>query len=310
MKCIKCGGKAAVEVTRAHSAFCPTHFIEYFDRQVERAIKDFDMFTPEDRIAVAVSGGKDSLALWDVLLRKGYDTLGIHIALGIGEYSEASRQKTEAFAAQRNAPLKVIDLEERYHFGVDELPRRIRRAPCSGCGLTKRYLLNRIAYEEGCTVLATGHNLDDEAATLLGNVLWWQEPYLAHQSPALPSTHPKLVKRVKPFYRLTEKETASYAVLRGIDYIVDECPMSRDAQTILLKQALNLIERKSPGAKHNFVFGFLEKARPLFAGAPQAQDYRECVQCGQPTTSESEVCAFCHLLERLEGRPLLPVVGL
>ena len=136
-----------------------------------------------------------------------------------------------------------------------------RRPPCSGCGLSKRYLMNRVALESGLPVVATGHNLDDEAATLFGSVMHWQTEALPRQSPALPSTHPKLVRRVKPLYRLSERETAAYAFVRKIDYIVEECPFAVGATSIAHKETLNRMEDASPGAKHNFLFGFLD-ARP------------------------------------------------
>ena len=85
-------------------------------------------------------------------------------------------------------------------------------------------------------MVATGHNLDDEAATLFGSVMHWRTDALPRQSPALASTHPKLVRRVKPLYRLSERETAAYAFLRKIDYIVEECPFAKGATSIAHKE--------------------------------------------------------------------------
>ena len=146
-------------------------------------------------------------------------------------------------------------------------------------------------------VVATGHNLDDEAATLLGSVLHWQTDALSRQSPALPSTHRKLVRRVKPLYRLSERETAAYAFLRRIDYIVEECPFAKGATSIAHKEILSRMEDASPGAKHNFLLGFLEKARPAFERA-EAVTLNECARCGQVTTGT--VCAFCKLADKVK----------
>jgi uncharacterized protein (TIGR00269 family) len=157
--------------------------------------------------------------------------------------------------------------------------------------------MNRAALEHGFPVVATGHNLDDEAATLLGSVLQWQTDALSRQSPALPSTHPKLVRRVKPLYRLSEQETAAYAFLRRIDYIVDECPFAKGATSIAHKEILSRMEDNSPGAKHNFLFGFLEKGRPAFERA-DAVVLRECERCGQVTTGT--ICAFCKLADQVK----------
>mgnify|MGYP003694370735 CR=1 FL=1 len=176
---------------------------------------------------MAVSGGKDSLALWDVLLEDGYQTAGIYLDLGIFEYSVESKGKCEAFAAARGQKLIVERVTDAVGAPIPEVQKVTRRPTCSACGLSKRYLLNRAALEHGYAVVATGHNLDDEAATLFGSVLHWQMDALPRQSPMLASTHPKLARRVKPLYRLSERETAAYAFLRGIDYIVEECPFSR-----------------------------------------------------------------------------------
>jgi uncharacterized protein (TIGR00269 family) len=125
----------------------------------------------------------------------------------------------------------------------------------------------------------------------------WQMEALPRQSPALASTHPKLVRRVKPLYRLSERETAAYAFLRGIDYIVEECPFAKGATSILHKDILSRLEDASPGAKHNFLLGFLDKARPVFERA-EAVELRECVRCGQVTTGT--VCAFCKLADQVK----------
>jgi tRNA-5-methyluridine54 2-sulfurtransferase len=248
---------------------------------------------------VAVSGGKDSLALWDVLIETGYQTAGLYLDLGIFDYSVESKSKCEAFAASRGQKLIVESVAERVGAGIPEVQKATRRPTCSACGLSKRYLMNRAAIDHGYPVIATGHNLDDEAAVLFGNVLHWQMEPLSRQSPALASTHPKLARRVKPLYRLSERETAAYAFLRGIDYIVEECPFAKGATSITHKQILDRLEEASPGAKHNFLFGFLEKARGVFDGAdPTALN--ECAVCGQVTTGE--ICAFCKLSDQVKRR--------
>ncbi len=296
MKCIQCRGKAVIELRQHNSAFCRDHFFEYFERQVQRTIEKFRMFGPQDRILVAVSGGKDSLVLWDVLLRFGYQADGLYVDLGIGDYSPASGEKARAFAEARQAKLHCVGLGRAYGFTVPEASARLRRVPCSPCGLSKRYVFNRFAREQGYDVVATGHNLDDEAAVLLGNLLHWNEGYLARQYPVLEAHEDGFVRKVKPLVRLTERETAAYAVLRGVDYIVEECPFSRGAQSILYKEALNKLESESPGTKRQLLFGFYERARERFRSAADAA-LHPCARCGQPTTSE--VCAFCRMSERL-----------
>ncbi len=297
MKCRKCGGPAALELRRHNAAFCAPDFIEFFRRQAREAIGKHRMFTRDETVLVAVSGGKDSLALWDVLLLEGYRTAGLHLDLGIFDYSRESKAKCEAFAAGRGATLLVVKVEDEVGAPIPQVEAATRRPACSACGLSKRYLMNRVALDQGFSVVATGHNLDDEAATLFGSVMHWQTEALSRQSPALASTHPKLARRVKPLYRLSELETAAYAFLRGIDYVVEECPFSKGATSLMNKEILNRLEDASPGAKANFFYGFLEKGRSAFEKA-EGVALSECVRCGQATTGE--LCAFCKLADRVK----------
>ncbi len=297
MKCTKCGSNAVLQLRRHNAAFCAPDFIEFFRRQVREAVRRHGMLTREEPVLVAVSGGKDSLALWDVLLQDGYSTTGLYLDLGIFDYSKESRGKCEAFAAQRGVPLLIVSVAEEVGAPIPEVHAATRRPTCSACGLSKRYLTNKAALEHGFAVVATGHNLDDEAATLFGSVLHWQTEPLARQSPALPSTHPKLVRRVKPLYRLSERETAGYAFLRRIDYIVEECPFAKGATSLMHKEILNRLEDVSPGAKHNFLFGFLEKGRPAFERLTDVT-LNECVRCGQVTTGI--LCGFCKLADQVK----------
>jgi uncharacterized protein (TIGR00269 family) len=288
-----------VELRRHNAAFCAGDFLNFFRNQVREAIRRHRMFTTDERVLVAVSGGKDSLGLWDVLIDDGYQTSGLYLDLGIFEYSVESRARCEAFAAARGVPLIVVSVADEVGAGVPVIKDVTRRPPCSGCGLSKRYLMNRVALDRGFAVVATGHNLDDEAATLFGSVMHWQTEALSRQSPALAATHPKLARRVKPLYRLSERETAAFAFLRKIDYIVEECPFAEGATSIAHKEILSRMEDASPGAKHNFLFGFLDRARPAFERAESAV-LNECARCGQVTTGT--ICAFCKLADQVKRR--------
>ena len=299
MKCRKCGAGAVIELPRHNAAFCSPDFQEFFRKQIAEAIRKHKMFTTEEPVLVAVSGGKDSLALWDVLIETGYQTAGLYLDLGIFDYSVESKAKCEAFAASRGQKLIIESVADAVGAPIPEVQKATRRPTCSACGLSKRYLMNRAAVDHAYPVIATGHNLDDEAAVLFGNVIHWQMDSLSRQSPALASTHPKLARLVKPLYRLSERETAAYAFLRGIDYIVDECPFAKGATSIAHKQILDRLEEASPGAKHNFLFGFLEKARGVFQGA-EPTVLNECAACGQVTTGE--ICAFCKLGDQVKRR--------
>ena len=297
MKCRRCKGRAVIEVRRHNAGFCGECFVHHCTEQVRRALEEHRMIGPGERVLVAVSGGKDSLALWDILLALGHDVDGLYLGLGIGEYSDESGRYARAFAGRRGTSLVEIDLPSDYGFDIPAGASAARRVPCSACGLSKRHLFNQAAVDGGYDVLATGHNLDDEAAVLLGNVLRWKVDYLGRQLPVLPAEQ-GFVRKVKPLIRLGERETAAYCVLRGIDYIVEECPMAEGNRHLGYKEALNELEERSPGAKAAFYFEFLDKASHLFTPTAQAAKdaLGRCSGCGAATTGE--VCAFCVLRAR------------
>ncbi|MDQ7082814.1 MAG: TIGR00269 family protein [Aquificota bacterium] len=296
MRCRVCGKKPVIYMPHHRLALCGEDFISWFERYTQKTIKEFRMFTEEDRILVAVSGGKDSLALWRVLRKLGYEADGLYIHLGIGEYSERSREKVERFAEDLGAKLIVVDLKEEMG-GIPELEKITSREACSVCGLVKRYNFNKVAKDHGYTVVATGHNLDDEASSLLANVIQWNMKYLGRKFPVLEEEE-GFVRKVKPFCRFTEKETALYSILNGIDFIEEECPYSEDATSLFFKDVLNRIEERFPGTKQRFYLEYLRKVYPRFRESKEGK-LRPCRVCGEP--SPADICSVCRLKEKLKG---------
>ncbi len=308
MRCRKCPQRAVLGMPRHNTAFCGPCLTEFVRTQVQKAIKAQAMFRPNDHILVAVSGGKDSLTLWEILLQLGYQVDAVYVDLGIAEYSERSRDKVQKFtqeiAQSWGSKLIVHTVEEDAGAGIKEFANLVKRPTCSACGIIKRYQFNRVAWENKYDVMATGHNLDDEAARLLGNVLQWQEEYLQKQSPTLPASVEGFAKKVKPLYRMTEREIAAYAVVNRIDYLVEECPMAKGAKMLVYKDALNRLEAESPGTKHRFYWGYLEKQKTVTESTQSmtANDQATllpCETCQQPTTAGT--CTFCRMMARAKA---------
>jgi len=302
VKCTRCREPAEVKLRSHNSAFCRECFLLFFRRRVERAIEHQEMFRRDDRILVAVSGGKDSLALWDVLADAGYRTVGFHLALGIGGYSDRSRERSESFARSRGLELRVTSLADE-NLAIPTVVGATRRPACSACGTVKRHYFDAAALEAGCNVVATGHNLDDEAARLLGNVLHWQVEHLARQRPVIEPRHEKFARKVKPLYLTSEFETATFAFLRGIDYVVEECPNAVGATQLAHKAVLDGLENASPGTKLAFVGEFVTRGSAGFQPTERPDAERSCSSCGMP--SWGETCGFCSLralVDRKTGR--------
>jgi len=255
------------------------------------------MFGPQDRILVALSGGKDSLALMYELAQLEYDVTGLHVYLGIGSSSEQARHLVESYCRQHGFRLMIADMPAE-GLAIPEVRECIKRPICSVCGKIKRHYFNRMALEHGFTVLATGHNLDDEVARLFANTLRWDAAYLSDQGPTLAEAS-GFARKVKPLYRLTEFETAAYSFLRGIEYGVDPCPYSAGASFTGHKALWEGLEEKSPGSKIHFYDSFLKRGRPAFQLLDRevGQELAPCARCGLPTSSET--CGVCLVRERV-----------
>ncbi len=305
MKCRKCENKASVHMRQHKLALCREHYLQWVPEQTERFIIKYQMFTRGEKILVAVSGGKDSLSLWDILVRLGYQADGLYLGLGIDggiDYSHESQRLSEKFADEHNLKLHVVDIEKEYGQSIPMLAESSHRGygkPCAVCGLAKRHEMNRIARDLGYDVLATGHNLDDEAAVLFGNTLNWSSEYLLRQGPVLPEAE-GLARKVKPLCRFYEREMTAYALLSGIEYIYEECPFAEGSQSIFYKETLNQLETTRPGVKLTFYLRFLEarKSGELFIEKNvRLGDLHPCPKCGQPT-STSDLCTFCRMIEK------------
>ena len=110
-------------------------------------------------------------------------------------------------------------------------------------------------------------------------------------------------EKVERLHRLSELETAAYAFLRDIDYIVEECPVVAGNTQLRYKEAMNAIERTSPGTETQFFLGFLERGRPLFRSEDRVEP-GSCERCGQPTTGR--FCGFCRARAQILGELLDP----
>jgi len=293
MKCRVCGQEANIRLRAYNTALCADDFTFFLQKRVSDTIQKYRLIEKNDTPVVAVSGGKDSLSIWHILNKLGFTADGVYIDLGIGEYSEESLEKIKKTAQALQCRVFVFHVRKIFERGIDEIAKVIRRVPCSACGMIKRYVMNKVCIDHGFNVLITGHNLDDEAAALMGNLLYWKEEYLWKKSPLLEGREGHLSKKVKPLFLCSEREMAAYALISGIDYIYEECPFSVDAKSLTYKAILNNLEETSPGTKLQFIKGYLKMVKGE-EGA--TQDITYCATCGYPCYGDK--CNMCRLLER------------
>ncbi|SFN08872.1 ATP-binding protein [Thermodesulforhabdus norvegica] len=291
-KCTRCRERAVIHLPAHHANFCEDCFLHFFRTAVKRAMRLFP-FRRGERIMVAVSGGKDSLATWLVLSELGYETKGVHLDLGIPEFSEASRRAVENFSGRFGLPLSIFSLKDEFGMSLPEIERRSRRVICAVCGTIKRHLLGRIAAREGFRHVATGHNLDDEAARLLGNIVRHRDQYIEKAYPYLPPIGDMIPGKIKPLFRVEAAEIRIYCRVRGIDFFGGSCPFSRGATSHVFQEALEFLEEKMPGTKRDFLLNYLKKRTFPPPENPQAR----CEGCGYP--SYRSLCSLCSLRQQM-----------
>ncbi|MHC1725487.1 MAG: ATP-binding protein [Syntrophobacteraceae bacterium] len=292
-KCKKCKSRGEIRLPSHNTIWCSACFLEYCETAVARAMKKFGI-SQETELMVAVSGGKDSLGLWNILNNLGFRTRGIHVDLGIPDFSQASVDAVTEFAQSRKLTWALYSLKEVFGWSIDEVRCRTRRSICSVCGTIKRQLLNRLTVREGYSTLASGHNLDDEAGRLLGNTLRHRTQYLEKQYPYLPASYPLLPAKAKPLYRLESHEIRAYCNFASIRPHSAKCPLARGATSHIVKEALNFLEDKMSGTKRDFYFTYLKNRKPpVFEGG----EIKVCTQCGEP--AYMEICSVCSLKAQL-----------
>jgi len=300
LKCRVCGNDAVINLKAYNNALCARDFIAFLENRVLKTIQRYRLIDKDEKPLVAVSGGKDSLSLWYILNRLGFASDGVYIDLSIEGYSSLSLDKVKTMADRIQRRVFIFHLMETLGKGIDKLSRVIKRSTCSACGMIKRYIMNRVCMDRGYNVIITGHNLDDEASALLGNILYWKDEYLWKKGLELKESEGHLSKKVKPLFLCSEREMAAYAILNSIDYIRDECPFSIDAKSLVYKDILNRIEESSPGTKLQFIKGYLKVSRAMKTQRRKDNlDY--CAVCGYPASGG--ICSFCRIMERfgIEG---------
>jgi len=311
VKCTKCDNTAVIKIPYAGLYLCREHFIEWFERRFKKVVKDYKMFEGSKKVAVAVSGGKDSTTLLHLLhalsQEEGFELIGITIDLGIDMGKKYSQLSTE-FAVKNYEALgvkyRVVRLKEEYGFTIDEAKVKIRRPVCSTCGLTKRYVLEVVAEEEGADTLATGHNLNDVAQYVMTGYFNGDVLSLARLRPVSPAEN-GYVKKVKPLFLIPEKEVMTYALLKGIPFLYDSCPHTfrvGGASSEAIRRTLEELEDKVPGFMASLVKNFEEKIRPRIEDVPK-ETLGRCKICGRPTNKDREICSFCSLRIKLNTLP-------
>ncbi|MEM2608685.1 MAG: TIGR00269 family protein [Thermoproteota archaeon] len=306
MVCEECENRG-VYLSLSGRSLCSKHFRKYFETKVMRTIKKYDLLSYGEKVLVACSGGKDSTVLlnflWNLVKKKRENIAAIAVDEGIAGYRDVKLKGLVKFCSEKEIPLHVYSFKEYYGFTLDEAVRiskenRLDLKPCYICGVLRRNLINNVARELGFSKVATGHNLDDEAQTIMMNYLRGNPSLLARLGPKTGVISDEgFVQRIKPFYFCTEKEDTIYALLNGIEVDFVQCPYHVENYRLEIRDFLNRLESIIPGVKHGLVNNFL-KILPLLKREFSASKIERCKVCGNP--SARNTCRACMIKMKIE----------
>ncbi len=307
MKCSRCD-KNAVYSGQGQN-YCKSHFLEYFESKVTKTISKYELIKFGDKVCVATSGGKDSLAVLYMtsLYCKKYNIEYFALAIdeGIAGYRNHTLHDLTVFCDTHEIKLHVVSFKDKFGETLDNIQEKAikdhNKKPCTVCGIFRRTLLNRSARELGATKLVTGHNLDDEAQSFMMNTFLGNMSHNASLGPITGlSDNDKFIPRVKPLYFMLEKETRLFALLKNFKVEFSECPNINLSFRMNVRDELNIIENKLPGTKNGIVNSFLEILPILkehYREKKNKRTFNYCKVCNDACSGE--ICNSCKLEEEL-----------
>ena len=293
--CSVCGDPAVIRQRDSNRHLCSNHFITDIEERVARTIASQQMIVPGDRVAVALSGGKDSTALL-LLLHRLFGSSGdirltaITIDEGITGYREETIRSAEALVTRLGIGHHTVAFSALFGDSLDRILKSRETRACSICGILRKKALITTAGTIGATKLATGHNLDDEAQSVLMNVLRGDLDRLARNTGVDPSG--SFIPRIKPLMFIPEKEIATYLLLQDSWRDLPECPYAHHALRREVRSLLSTLEYRYPGT----MLRLMENKKAVetaCAGKLRSEPIRHCRECGDPCSGE--VCQLCQL---------------
>jgi uncharacterized protein (TIGR00269 family) len=276
------------------------------EQTVQDTIKKFKLLKPRDKILVACSGGKDSTTALSILHSLYKDVEAITIDASIGDYTAENLRNIRSFCDEQHIRLHVVSFREEFGYSLCYIrsilkSKGIRLNSCMICGVLKRYLLNKKARELGRSVLVTGHNMDDEAQSILMNLLRGNIELLFHLGPGSKTRDTRFIPRIKPLYLVREQDVREYSRKMKFPVAYGRCPCSVESYRNTIRTLLATHEKKHPGTTRRIVDYLLSHLDSL--PCPTQRVHR-CSSCGEPCRQTH--CRACQILGALgtsSGKP-------
>lgn len=307
VKCFYCKNPASTYRPYSGEYLCRSCFSRSIEKKVQKTINKYSLLEETDVVAVAVSGGKDSLSLLNILykLERGLHAtrlVAITIDEGISNYREESLKFAKELSSKLGIEHKIYSFKDIFSYTFDELINLLREydvdysSPCSYCGVLRRTALNYGARDVGATKLATAHNLDDESQTMIMNFLRADFNRIFRTGPKLEKIHEGFVPRIKPLTEIPEREIVLYAYFNSLPLHSQSCPYAQEALRNDARRFLNEMEATRPEVKYN-ILRTGDRIRSLTRFLDQGLKIEVCMKCGEPTTQS--LCKSCRILQMI-----------
>lgn len=302
MKCDNCGKEAVTLIRYNGSHLCEDHFKTYVEKRIKREVRKQINVYSGDTIAVAVSGGKDSMVTLHIMneIFKERDDVAlcaISIDEGIDGYRPPSLEIVKKFCNEKDIPMYVRSFSE-LSMEMDRIAEIAgENSPCTYCGVFRRKLMNDEARLIGAKYLATGHNLDDMAQSVMMNFVRGDIERLARLGPHT-KVQPGLIPRFLPLRMIPEKESLLYAMVSDIPFWDGVCPYYMEALRNQYRSIVDQLEDRSPGTKFSILSSY-DTLKPMLSSHFLPSELKKC-SCGEPT--QATRCKACELQASMEKK--------
>ncbi len=311
MNCSRCGKKEAVaDLPYAGQSLCEDCFVKFFEKRVRRTIRRHELLETDDRVAVALSGGKDSMTALTIMKKLSgkapkSELFAIMINEGSGDYRDRLVESARSYCGMIDVPCRVFSFEEELGATIADIVEKAKELDspmpaCSYCGVFRRQLLNRKARELGATKLVTGHNLDDEAQTGIMNFVRGDAYRIARAGATVGAIgHERFVPRIKPLRETPEPEIKLYTKIMEIPTSYCACPYGTDAFRTSMKKVVQDLEERYPGTRYQ-TLASIDELAPILRAHYLAKEGRSphiCGECGE--VSSGVECRFCRMKREL-----------
>ena len=299
MKCDRCENIAVYSRKYSGENVCSECFSASILRKTAKTISKYNMIKNDELVCVAVSGGKDSLALLHIIeqMSKNHNFRleVVTIDEGIPGYRNEALEIVKNFCSKINVNHSVYSYKELFDLTLDEalnLRENEKMSSCSICGTLRRRAIDYAAKDIGADVIATGHNLDDNLQSFFINLLSGDTNKIGWMDP---DTSKNTLRKIKPFCEIYESEIVFYAFTNQIPFQTEPCPHMNEGIRTEIREFLNSLENHHSGIKNNFFKSSL-KISGLVKNSNN-KEKRICSNCGNECTGK--ICSVCNLVLKL-----------